>query len=155
MKTELPPIGQYALQQRLNREGSSEVWRAYDSGARRTALIKFFRTDGSDVPASLDNYVHTVERVAALHHANIVPIYDVHILPSQGSSASVSLICLAIKYVEGSNLTDYIRTISVTGKQPPAGDVISIFTPIAQALEVAHRNSIAHGNLKPSNILFE
>lgn len=155
MKTELPPIGQYALQQRLNREGGSEVWRAYDTGARRTALIKFFRTDASDVPASLDTYVRTVERVAALHHSNIAPIHDVHILPAQGADKAVSLICLAIKYVEGSNLTDYIRTISATGKLPPASDVVAIFSSIAQALEVAHHNGIIHGNIKPNNILFE
>lgn len=155
MKTELPPIGQYTLQQRLNRDGSSEVWRAYDTGARRTTLIKFFRTDSSDAPASLDNYVHTVERVAALHHPNIAPIYDVHILPSQGSNKAGSLICLATKYVEGSNLADYIHTMSATGKLPPTGDVIAIFTAIAQALEVAHHHGIIHGNLKPSNILLE
>lgn len=155
MKTELPPIGQYALQQRLNQDGGSEVWRAYDTGARRTALIKFFRTDTSDMSATLDNYVQAAQRVAALHHANIVPIYDVHILPSQDSHGSASLMCLATKYVEGSSLVDYIHTMSATGKVPPAGDVMAIFTSIAQALEVAHRNGIVHGNLKPSNILLE
>ncbi|MGH9615041.1 MAG: serine/threonine protein kinase, partial [Bryobacteraceae bacterium] len=155
MSIELPPIGQYALQQRLSRDSISEVWRAYDSDSRRMVLIKFFRTDLPHASASLASYVRDVEHVAALHHPNIVPIHDVHVLPSQSSTGSASLLCLATKYVEGADLADYIRSTSAAGKLPLAAEIVSIFTAIAQALDLAHRYGVIHGNLKPGNILFD
>ena len=155
MSIELPPIGQYVLQQRLSRDSSSEVWRAYDTDSRRGVLIKFFRTDHSHASASLADYVHAVERVAGLHHPNIVPVHDVHVLPSQSSGSSTALLCLATQYVEGTTLADYIRSTSAAGKLPPAAEIISIFSALAQALDSAHHAGIIHGNLKPTNILFD
>ncbi len=155
MSIELPPIGQYVLQQRLSRDSSCEVWRAYDTDARRVVLIKFFRTDQPHASASLADYVRAVERVAGLHHPNIVPIHDVHVLPAQNAGDSAALLGLATKYVEGPDLSDYIRSTSGVGKFPPASEIVSIFSALAQALDGAHRYGVIHGNLKPGNILFD
>ncbi|HEU5379491.1 MAG TPA: serine/threonine-protein kinase [Ktedonobacteraceae bacterium] len=149
----LPPIGQYELRQRLGRDNVGEVWRAYDTASRRTVVIKFFRTNIPNATDSLANYVQNVERVAFLHHPNIVPIHDVQVVPSPPSNNAMSMICLAMKYIEGESLADYIHNTSAAGKIPSAAEVVSLFTALAQALDVAHRHGITHGNLKPTNIL--
>ncbi len=155
MKTELPPIGQYELQQRLGRNSTGEVWRAYDSNLRRAVIVKLFRMDLTDAADSLEHYVRNVGRVASLHHPNIVRIHDVHALPSQSPDGLSSLICLSMEYIEGESLADYIRSTSAVRKIPPPAEIVQLFASIAPAIDVAHRHGIIHGNLKPTNILLE
>ena len=155
MKTELPPFGQYELQQCLGRNNTGEVWRAYDSALQRVVTVKFFRTNLTEAADSLVHYVHHVERVASLHHHNIVRIHDVHILPSRSPHSQSSLVCLALEYIEGESLADYIHSTSVAGKIPSSTEIVQLFTSIALALDTAHRHGIIHGNLKPANILLQ
>jgi eukaryotic-like serine/threonine-protein kinase len=155
MKTELPSIGQYELQQRLGQNSIGEVWQAYDSDLRRAVAVKFFRTDPADTADSLARYVQEVERIASLHHHNIVSIHDIHVLPSPNPGSSASLICLAMEYVEGGSLADYIASTSAAGRIPPPSEVVQIFTSIARAINIAHQHDIVHGNLKPTNILLK
>ena len=155
MKTELPPIGQYELQQLLARTSTGEVWRAYDSERRRTVTVKFSRADASAAADALERYIQGVERVASLHHPNIVPIHDVHVQPAWGPGNSASLLCLAMPYVGGESLADYIRRTSATGKIPPPTEVVDLVTSLALALDTAHRHGVIHGNLKPTNILLD
>ena len=151
MKTELPHIGQYELQQRLVRSSTSEVWRAYDSERRCAVIIKFYRADSATAADALESYVEGVERVASLHHPNIVPIHDIHVQP--GPEGLDSLICLATPYVGVESLANYLRRTSVVGKIPPPAEVVDLFASLALALDTAHRHGVAHGDLKPSNIL--
>lgn len=151
MKTELPHIGQYELQQRLARTSTGEVWRAYDSERRCAVITKFYRADATSAADALERYVEGVERVASLHHPNIVPIHDVHVQPSPGNSDA--LICLAMPYVGGESLADYMRRASAAGKIPSSAEVVELFTSLALALDTAHRHGVVHGNLKPTNIL--
>ena len=118
MKTELPPDGQYELQQCLGRNSIGQVWRAYDFDLRRTVTVKFSLTDLIDTADSLSRYVHEVERIASLHHPNIVRIHDVRVLPSRDPDSPGSLICLAMEYVEGESLADYIASTSAAGRPP-------------------------------------
>jgi eukaryotic-like serine/threonine-protein kinase len=84
-----------------------------------------------------------------------VSIHDVHVLPSPNPSSSTSLICLAMEYVEGGSLADYIASTSAAGRIPPPSEVVQIFTSIARAINIAHQHNIVHGNLKPTNILLK
>jgi serine/threonine protein kinase len=155
MKTELPPGGQYELQQCLGRNSIGQVWRAYDSDLRRAVTVKFLLTDLTDTADSLSGYVHEVERIASLHHPNIVRIHDVHVLPSRGPNSPGSLICLSMDYVEGESLADYIASTSAAGKIPPPAETVHLFTALARAIDTAHQHNIVHGNLKPTNILLK
>ena len=153
MKTELPRIGQYELQQRLSRDSSGEVWKAYDSGEQRSVLLKLYRTNLPEDTAAWMQYVHDVERVASLHHPNVVRLLDMHVLNARRPGSSSDLVCLVMEYVEGESLADYIERTSAVGKMPLAFDIVQLFSSIALALESAHTHGIIHGNLKPSNIL--
>lgn len=153
MKTELPHIGQYGLQQRLARSSTGEVWRAYDSERRCAVIIKFYRAGATAAADALERYVEGVERVASLHHPNIVPIHDVHVQPTASAGDLASLVCLAMPYIQGESLANYLRRISAAGKIPPPAEVVDLFTSLGLALDTAHGRGVIHGNLKPSNIL--
>jgi serine/threonine protein kinase len=155
MKTELPPFGQYELQKFLGRNNISEVWRAYDSDLERVVIVKFFHTDQVEAADYLASYIQGVERVASLHHHNIVRIHYVHILPTRSPQSTSPVVCLAMEYIERESLTDYIRRTSVAGKIPPSTEIVQLFTSIALALDTARRHGIVHGNLKPANILLK
>lgn len=154
MKTELPP-GQYELQHCLGRNSIGQVWRAYDSDLRRAVTVKFLLTDLIDTADSLSRYVHEVERIASLHHPNIVRIHDVRVLPSPDPDSPASLICLAMEYVEGESLADYIASTSAAGRPPPPAEAVQLFIALARAIDTAHQHGIVHGNLKPTNILLK
>src|SRR5690242_12840440 len=86
MKTEPQRIGQYKLLQRINRDLTSEVWKASDTNTQNTVLLKFYRTNLPEDTTSLDYYVREVERVAELHHPNFVRIHDVQVLTSHNAN---------------------------------------------------------------------
>lgn len=153
MKTELQRIGLYELRQRLNRDSVGESWRAHDTGGQRTVALKLYRTHLPGDPELLAQYIHTVERVAALYHPNIVSIHDVKVLASQNSDSTLSLICLVMEDVEGETFADYVGRTSALRKIPPSTDIVPLFSSIAQAVDYAHRHGTIHGNLKPATIL--
>jgi serine/threonine protein kinase len=151
MKTEFQRIGQYELQQRLGQENAGETWRAYDTSARQTVILKLYRPDLLDVADVLTDYLDRVQQIASLHHPNITRIYDIQ-LPGQTNQAA-SLLCFAVEYVEGGTLADYIKQTATTGKVPPSAEIVQLFSALALALDYAHQRGLVHGNLKPSNIL--
>jgi tRNA A-37 threonylcarbamoyl transferase component Bud32 len=153
MRIESQRIGQYELQQRLHQDNAGETWQAYDTAAQRRVILKFFRTDGLDTAEALTGYLRRIEEVASLHHPAIIHIHNVQVLAPRSTGEPTPLICLAIEYVEGETLADYIASTSAVGKIPPANEVAQFFSSLAIALDSAHQRGVTHGNLKPTNIL--
>src|SRR5258708_27007140 len=131
MKTELPSLGQYKLQQRLGGNGISEVWKAYDSNQRRAVIVKFYHADPSNDADTLQQYLNNIDRIASLHHPNIVPIQDIHVLPSHSPNGSPSLICFTMPYIQRESLPDYIRSITLTQKIPPPPALVALFSTLS------------------------
>ncbi|HEY0755832.1 MAG TPA: serine/threonine-protein kinase [Ktedonobacteraceae bacterium] len=154
MKTEAQRIGHYELQQRLNQDNIGETWRAYDSSTQRIVILKLYHTDTLDMADTLTSYLDNMEQVAALHHPNIARIYDIQLLSPKPAANSSALICMAIEYVEGETLADYIKATAAAGRMPVSTEVVQLFSALALAIDSAHQHGIIHGNLKPTNILF-
>jgi serine/threonine protein kinase len=153
MRIESQRIGQYELHQRLHQDNTGETWRAYDTVAQRMVILKFCRTDVLDTADALTGYLRRIEAVASLHHPNIVHIHNVQVLAPRSTGEPSPLICLAIEYIEGETLADYIAGSSAVGKTPPAAEMVQLFSFLAIALDSAHQRGVIHGNLKPTNIL--
>ncbi|HLJ34062.1 MAG TPA: serine/threonine-protein kinase [Ktedonobacteraceae bacterium] len=153
MKTASQHIGHYQLQQHMSQNTTCDVWKAYDTDAQQHVILKLYRSNLPDNATALAHYIHNVERIASLHHTNIVSLYDVQVLASHDSASSPPLICLAMENIEGNTLADYIKSNSTAGKMPVPTEIVALVSSIAQAIDYAHRHGIIHGNLKPSNIL--
>src|SRR5262249_4972879 len=92
-------------------------------------------------PVSLARFEQEATSVARLSHANIVQVYAFGIIEG--------LHYMALEYVEGRNLRDYLAR-----KGPP--DVllaISILRQVASALLRAGESGISPRDIKPKNIL--
>jgi serine/threonine-protein kinase len=153
MKTDIPVLAQYELQQRLRSNGTSEVWRAHDTYTQRTVLVKIFRANPADAADIMGRYIHNIKRIVSLHHPNTVPIYDVQTQPSPDSPTS--LVYLTTQYIEGESFAEYMLHTSLTRKTPSPGEIVDLFSSLALAIDSLHRQGIVHGNLKPTNILLD
>jgi serine/threonine-protein kinase len=78
--------------------------------------------------------------VAALHHPNIVQIYDVGDVNGQPY--------FTMELVEGGNLAEHVQ-----GAPQPARQAAALVATLAEAIQAAHQSGIVHRDLKPSNIL--
>jgi serine/threonine protein kinase len=56
---------------------------------------------------------------------------------------------LVMEFFDGMTLEDFVRTWA---KMPPAA-FVSVFLPIAEALEAAHQRGVLHRDVKPANLL--
>jgi len=79
--------------------------------------------------------------LAALTHPNIARLYDAGIT-ADGQPY------LALKYVEGRRLDEFVRDRSLDPRER-----VALFLQIADAVAYAHAQLVVHRDLKPSNIL--
>jgi serine/threonine protein kinase len=66
---------------------------------------------------------------------------------------SMTLPYLAMEWLDGVSLGDFLRTQRDTGSPPLSlHEMIELLTPIAEALASAHERRISHRDIKPANI---
>jgi eukaryotic-like serine/threonine-protein kinase len=153
MSTNPGRIGKYELQERLGQSGITEVWKAFDTQANRYAALKFFHANLQADPEFVARFQREAPVIVSLRHPNIVQYYDFSISQLPGATAATAF--LAMDYVDGGTLASYIYNTSHGGKLLAIPEVVRLFTSIGMAVDFAHQRGIAHGNLKPSNILLD
>jgi serine/threonine-protein kinase len=134
-------LGDFRLMRRLGQGGMGQVYLAEQLSLKRRVALKILRADLAADPASLERFRAEAEAVARATHANIVQVYAV--------GESDGLRYMALEYVEGRNLRDYLAR-----KGPPDVPlVLSILRQVAAALQRAGELGIVHRDIKPDNIL--
>jgi serine/threonine-protein kinase len=79
--------------------------------------------------------------LSKLSHPNLIKIY--------GAGADKEKGIMITEYAQGGSLADRLL------KPYSIKDALRIITQIASGLSYAHKNKVIHGNLRPSNILFD
>ncbi len=80
-------------------------------------------------------------------------MHGFHITPPDESEKTQAYIVM--DYIEGPNLTDYLRETSYKQEFPFHSEVEDLFASIAAAIDYAHQQGVIHGDLKPTNILLD
>ncbi len=164
MSTEAEPrrLGRYELRQRLGRGGMAEVWKAFDTQLQRYVAIKILHADLRTDPNFTTRFEREARLIAALHHPNIVQIYDFQVPFNNVSTEATGAedgeeptAYMIMDYVEGQTLAQYLHKTVHQGKFLPATELLHLFTPICQAIEYAHKMGMVHRDLKPANILLD
>ena len=153
MSTSPRLLGKYELRQRLGRGGMAEVWKAFDPQLQRFVAIKIMHADLQNDPDFMNRFLREARVVASLHHPNIVQIHDFQISRPPESDSTIAY--MVMDYIEGQTLAEYIRETSSTGKFPPPGEIVRLFTSISRAVDYAHQHGMIHRDLKPANILLD
>ena len=165
----LPPgtlLGHYRLQAAASRGGFGVLYRAWDEKLNRPVAVKecfpasICRRDadtGAVLPHSeslkgryeaviADAYAEA-QTLAGLHHARVVPVYD--IFRAAGSLFYV------MPWLEGGSRRDKIAAARETGAPVPQADALRWLLELLSALEYLHGRQVIHRDLKPGNIMFD
>src|SRR5436305_11421916 len=134
-------VGDFLIRRKLGAGGMGQVYLARQLSLKRDVALKFLRADLNANPTARKRIQTEAEAVARLNHANIVHIYEIR--------ERDGLWYMALEYVEGRNLRDYLAR-----KGPPDLPVcLSIIRQVGSALQKAHEQGIVHRDVKPENIL--
>jgi predicted ATPase len=132
-------IGRYDVLGPIARGGMGEVYRARDAALGRELALKLPRQPyvaGSD---AVRRFEQEARAASSLNHPNIVTIHEI------GEADGRRFI--AMELVEGQSLATMI------GRPMPPAALVRIGRQLAEALAVAHAAGIAHGDIKPANIM--
>jgi serine/threonine protein kinase len=151
MSTMPRQLGKYQLRQQLGHGTVGEVWKGYDLQLHRDVALKLIHTDLQADPHFLTRFSTDGQHLTTLHHPNSVQVYEVSVnRPSPGNNMTAYL---AMDYIEGQTLADYLDLTSRRGNFPPIEQIVYLFTSIGVAIDAAHQLGIIHSDIKPENVL--
>ncbi|HEX6910906.1 MAG TPA: serine/threonine-protein kinase [Longimicrobium sp.] len=140
--------GRYRIDAVIGRGGMGAVYRASDLRLGRAVAVKVIGIvahDEDDHARLQGRFLREARAAAALHHPNVVSVYDF------GTDADVGLDFLVMELLQGEDLA--VR-LARTGP-PPAHVSLSILRQAARGLAAGHRAGLVHRDVKPGNLFLE
>ena len=135
----LKRFGRYEVQREIGEGAMGRVYRCFDPMMKRIVAVKTVKKEFL-TRETREEYLRRFRREAQaagrLSHPNIVSVFDV------GEDYFV------MEYLEGSSLQVILRDRG----QIPVDEAVRILTPLAEALDYAHRSGIVHRDIKPGNV---
>src|SRR5262245_43552021 len=133
-------LGPYEVLAPVDAGGMGEVYRARDTRLDRVVAIKILPRQFSTDAVHKQRFEREAKVISRLNHPHICVLHDI------GQQDGIDY--LVMEFVEGETLAKRLD------KGPlPLEQVLKIGAEIAGALDKAHRNGIAHRDLKPGNIM--
>ena len=135
-------LGDFQLQGLLGAGGMAEVYRGFDVKLKRQVAVKVLPAAMANDAGYVQRFKTEAQRVAALNHPHIVPVYHFgeegpllyHVMPILKES-----------------LRDRLDREGTLAPQ----DAVRLVVQIASALSVAHAAGLVHRDVKPENILLD
>ncbi|MBI5244341.1 MAG: protein kinase [Elusimicrobia bacterium] len=134
--------GKYELTRVIGKGGMGQVWEAEDSVLGRTVAVKKLNFEEGEIGAKARELcVKEARTLAALHHPNIVDIFE--IIDDPGG------LYLVFEFLSGKT----VQQMLAERQRLPFKQAREILRPVCEALEFAHGRSIVHRDMKPANIM--
>ena len=134
-------LGNFELLEEIGQGGMGVVYRARQPSLERFVVLKKIRRDLLADPTMLGRFEREARAAAAVHHQNVVAVYDC--FEARGDHY------IAQELVDGIDLRAILAKL---GRLEP-GVASLIALEIARGLEEIHARGIVHRDLKPANIL--
>ena len=117
----------YTLLERLSAGKHAHVYRAEQVSMHRTVAVKVLADQLAADQETVARFLESARRVAAVHHPNIVRIYDVE---------AAECPFFSMEYIEGAT----IRRLLDTAGLPPPADALRMAVAVGEAIAQASRN---------------
>jgi serine/threonine protein kinase len=153
---ELPRYGRYQLLERIGRGGMAEVFLAVMEGTqgfRRRCVVKRIRPEKARSAYYTQMFVDEARITAALHHPNIVQVYEFGEIGE--------LLFLTMEYLDGKNLASVLDSFQARGRLMTPMVAAHITLEIARGLHHAHTATdgdgrplrVIHRDMSPTNVM--
>lgn len=133
----------YRLLAPIGAGASGRVYVADDIRLRRRVAVKALHGALADDPGFLRRFRNEARHAAALHHPNIVAVYD------WGEDGGLPFMVLEL--LRGGSL----RALVDAGGRLSPSQAALVGRQVAEALHYAHRQGLIHRDVKSSNLLFD
>jgi len=136
-------IGRYVVLHEVGRGGMGVVYAAYDAELDRKVAIKVLRSTSGNAARDHDRQARLLreaQAMARIEHPNVLSVFDVGTFRSQ--------VFVAMAFVDGTNLSEYIRDRKHTWQE-----TLALFLDAGRGLAAAHAVGLVHRDFKPANVL--
>ncbi|MET9020355.1 serine/threonine-protein kinase [Actinopolymorpha sp. NPDC004070] len=129
----------YDIEGLLGAGPAGEVWLARERSSGAQAALKRVRPRGTD---ALEDAGRIVSALESLDHPHVLRIREM--LPYERE------VVFVLDYAEGGSLGQLLLARPTLDP----GEVVTVATAMASALEAVHRRGMVHGDVTPENVLF-
>lgn len=143
--TQFPVIGHYQPLKKIAKGSTAVVYEARDLRTHKRIALKVMVTPlvAGVEQDRIQHWLREAEIVSQFEHENIVKIHDAAM---EGNTAYI-----AMDYISGYSMSLRLRKREYI----TVGEFIRISKALLNALAIAHRHGIVHGDIKPANIMYD
>jgi WD40 repeat protein/DNA-binding SARP family transcriptional activator len=136
------PLRGYRLLEKIDEGSLGTVFRAIQPHVGRDVVVKIINESIAADPGFIRRFEQEAQSVATLEHPHLIPVYDYWREPSGAYLVS--------RYLRGGNL----RALQERGALDVAQRA-RILGQVCSGLAFAHKQGVAHGNMKASDVLLD
>lgn len=136
----------YELLEAIGEGGSATVWLGRDVLGERTVAVKMLSAELARDPVAMQRFWAEARTAASLQDEGAARVHDYGLF-QDGSDTRPYLV---MEHVPGGTLADRLGS-----SRPELADAVAIVTGILRGLAPIHRRGLCHGDVKPSNVMFD
>ncbi|MCB0033226.1 MAG: serine/threonine protein kinase, partial [Anaerolineales bacterium] len=141
-------LGKYHITKRLGSGGMSRVYLAQQPGLNRNVAIKVLHSHLAEDSDFVNRFEREAASIAQLRHPNITQLFDFD------HDHTMGLYYMVMEYIGGPSLKSEIEERRGREEAFSLDEIVRIFSPLASAVDYAHRQGMVHRDIKPANIMF-